>query len=142
MKGSVTIEGAIVIPSVLICLLLLIFLVFYMHDESVLKALAHHHIQTFSRMEDDSGQGYIYDNPVQMTGEIESYKGAYLLGNQDDITISINEFNRVIYKEVQVTAVLPIDIYFFSTTILVSEKNYATSGCEIIRLIESINDFF
>lgn len=142
MKGSVTIEGAIVIPSVLICLLLLVFLIFYMHDESVLKALAHQHIQAYTRMKDDAGEGYIYDNPIQMTGEIESYKGAYLLGNDSHVTVSICEQNLVIYKEVQVTVVMPIDIYFFSSSIVVEERYFATSGCEAIRLIESINDFF
>lgn len=142
MKGSITIEGAIVVPSVLICILVLIYLVFYMHDESVAKALAHQYIQTYATMEDDSGYSYIYDNPIQMTGEMEQYKGAYLLGDASDVVVTIHALNRVIYKEVKVTVKLPVNIPFIDVCIYVEEKHYATSGCEVIRLIESINDFF
>jgi hypothetical protein len=142
MKGSVTIEAAIVVPTVLICILCLIFLVFYFHDQTVLKGLAHQYIQTYGMLEDSTGARYIYDNPVTIRGDTETYKGTFLLADQSALIIEITEYDQMLYREVHVSISVPLGFIFYDGVITAEEKKIITSGTETIRLVELINDFF
>jgi len=140
MKGSTTLEAAIVIPIVLICIIVLVYVVFYLHDETMLSGLADEYLQTYTSLEPYSGNKGIYQNPVQISKRTMENTNLFLIGSWKDIDIAITSTSYPIYTEATITITLPVKFFVYDDYLIVRRKRIVTSGSEIVRVIECIND--
>jgi hypothetical protein len=67
MKGATTLEAAIIIPIVLITVMVLIYMMLYLHDEATLYSLADEYLQTYTVLKDTTGSQGIYESPIKVT---------------------------------------------------------------------------
>ncbi|MDA3847878.1 MAG: pilus assembly protein [Vallitaleaceae bacterium] len=140
MKGATTLEAAIIIPIVLITVMVLIYMMLYLHDEATLYSLADEYLQTYTVLEDTTGSQGIYESPIKVTQDSLSSTDLFLLTDSSDIQIDVNMINHWFYIEANIEISMPIDFFVYSGTLMVKRKRIITSGSEIVRVIECVGD--
>jgi len=140
MKGSTTLEAAIVIPIVLISIMVLIYLMFYLHDEAILSSLADEYLQVYTATEPGTHHEHIYENPVLISKKTIDELDLFLLTKSEEVRILVSTVSYPVFIEVSVTITLPCEFFLYDEGLIVERKKVVTSGSEIVRVIECLND--